>query len=112
MSPPKAGKCDALQINYSSMFEDRIWIGIATSLSLTNRQMQIVQGVFDDATEYAIAHDLGISQHTVRTHMVRIYQKLGVSSRAMLVLRVVSESIRLLGHGRVDEKPISIEGKS
>ena len=34
-----------------------------------------------------IAHELGISRDTVKTHTKRIYQKLGVSSRPSAVAR-------------------------
>ena len=54
-----------------------------------------MQHVFDDGTEYAIAADLGISAHTVHTHLERLRHKLGVNDRAGLILRVVEEFIGL-----------------
>jgi DNA-binding NarL/FixJ family response regulator len=36
----------------------------------------------------AIAHQLGIAESTVATHLKRVYRKLGVSSRAELALKL------------------------
>lgn len=72
------------------------WEIIAKSLRISNRELQIVQGIFDDRKEYAIAHELKISTHTVHTHLERLYRKLGVSSRLGLVLCIVSEYLSSL----------------
>src|SRR5580765_3280665 len=61
------------------------WRKIAQSLRISNRELQIIQGVFDDQKEFAIAGELMISVHTVHTHLERLYRKLGVSSRVALV---------------------------
>lgn len=53
--------------------------------NLTNREIEILQAIVLDDTEYAIAMDLGISQHTVRTHVKNIYKKLHVHSRGAVV---------------------------
>ena len=67
------------------------WKVIANSLSISNRELQIIQGIFDDRKELAIADELKISMHTVHTHLERLYRKLGVSSRVALVLYILSE---------------------
>jgi len=54
-----------------------------------------VQAVFDDQNESRIARSLGISAHTVHTHIERVYRKLGVSSRVTLVVRVFVEHLSL-----------------
>jgi len=53
--------------------------------NLTNREIEILQAIVRDDTEYAIAMDLGISQHTVRSHVKNIYKKLQVHSRGAVV---------------------------
>ncbi len=73
------------------MFSEKAWAQIARSTGLSQRQMEIVQGVFRDDSEVDIADALGISPHTVHTHFERIYQKLGVTARTQLILRVVHE---------------------
>jgi len=72
------------------------WEVIAKSLRLSARELQIIQGIFDDQKEFAIAHELAISVHTVHTHLERLYRKLGVSSRVGLVLCILSEYLSSL----------------
>jgi len=59
-------------------------------LRLSRRECEITQAVFDDAKEETIAAGLGISAHTVHTHLERLYRKLGVGSRASLVVLVLA----------------------
>jgi DNA-binding CsgD family transcriptional regulator len=77
------------------VFSDEVWCLLARSLALSQRECQIVQALFDDQKESAIADDLGISQHTVHTHIERLYRKLEVNSRASLVGRVFVEYLSL-----------------
>ena len=72
------------------------WDTVAKSLRISDRELQIVQGIFDDRKEYAIAHELKISTHTVHTHLERLYRKLSVSSRLGLVLCIMSEYLSSL----------------
>jgi DNA-binding NarL/FixJ family response regulator len=72
------------------------WKVIAKSLRISDRELQIIQGVFDDRKEFAIADELRISVHTVHTHLERLYRKLGVSSRVALVLYILSEYLSSL----------------
>jgi DNA-binding CsgD family transcriptional regulator len=71
------------------LFSQDVWFQISNRLSLSERELQIVQGVFDDQHENQIAQELEISSHTVHTHLERLYHKLGVSSRVELVVRIV-----------------------
>ena len=71
-----------------SLFNAAVWSCIARRLSLSERELQIVQGVFDDAHQDAIAKELGISSHTVHTHLERLYHKLHVTSRVELVVHI------------------------
>ena len=57
----------------------------AQTFNLTNREIEILHAIVNDDTEYAIAMDLGISEHTVRTHVKNIYKKLQVHSRGAVV---------------------------
>jgi DNA-binding NarL/FixJ family response regulator len=71
------------------------WKTIAESLRISDRELQIVQAIFDDRKELAIAQELTISVHTVHSHLERLYRKLGVSSRVGLVLCIVSKYLSL-----------------
>ena len=79
----------------SAIFPDPTWAEVGRSLGLTKRELQIVRGVFDDRTEFAIAADLRISPHTVHTHIERLRRKLAVVDRVALVLQVMEEFLRL-----------------
>ena len=73
------------------MFSEQAWSEIARSLRLSPRELQILRGIFDDHTEFAIAANLGISPHTVHTHVDRVHRKLAVVDRVTLILRVMDE---------------------
>ena len=77
------------------MLSAQAWREIACSLTLSARELQIVRGIFDDRTDFAIAAELGISPHTVHTHIERLHHKLGVADRVELVLRVMREFVAL-----------------
>ena len=74
-----------------SLLSTDVWVHLGVALKLSPRELQIVQGVFDDQKEEAIAAALGISSHTVNTHFQRLYRKLHVCSRPRLILRVIAE---------------------
>jgi DNA-binding NarL/FixJ family response regulator len=52
---------------------------------LSKREREILQKVADGATTRQVATDLGISPHTVKTHLERIFEKLGANDRAQAV---------------------------
>ncbi|HEX9718011.1 MAG TPA: response regulator transcription factor [Actinomycetota bacterium] len=53
--------------------------------ALSAREKEILQKVAFGATTKEVAHDLGISPHTVKTHLERIFEKLGANDRAQAV---------------------------
>jgi DNA-binding CsgD family transcriptional regulator len=79
----------------SSLLPATAWPHLSDTLRLSPREMQIVQGVFEDQKEESIAYELGISPHTVNTYFQRLYTKLHVSSRPQLILRVIAEYLAL-----------------
>ena len=52
---------------------------------LSKREKEILQKVAYGATTREVAVDLGISPHTVKTHLERIFEKLGANDRAQAV---------------------------
>ena len=76
-----------------SILSDRQWDSIAQSLNLSRRELQILQCMFDNQTEGAMALELGISCHTVHSHLERLYHKLQVTSRCAAVVRVFAEYV-------------------
>ncbi len=82
------------------------WTALAASLGLAKRQLQIVRAVFEDTTEFAIAENLGVSQHTVHTHLERIHRRFQVHSRVELVLFLIAEFLRLTANGAAGLPPV------
>ena len=60
---------------------------------LSKREREILQKVADGATTRQVATDLGISPHTVKTHLERIFEKLGANDRAQAVAIAIRTGI-------------------
>lgn len=90
----------------SAIFSEQAWAAIARSLKLSGRELQIVRGIFDDATDVAIAQRIGISLHTVHTHVERLHHKLAITNRSQLLLRVMQEFLTLTVSPESDLPPI------
>jgi DNA-binding NarL/FixJ family response regulator len=58
---------------------------------LTRREQEIVPLVAQGLTNKEISSNLKLSEHTIKNHLFRIYEKLGISSRVELILYAVSE---------------------
>lgn len=59
--------------------------------ALSSREGQIAVLVSGGASNRDIAGELGLSEHTVKNYLSRMYEKLGISTRAELVLWVLSQ---------------------
>ena len=55
-------------------------------IRLTKRQTEVIALVADGLTNREIAQQLGLSTHTVRNYLFRIFDKIGVSNRVLLVM--------------------------
>lgn len=64
-------------------------------LNLTPRELQIASAIVDGAKNREIAQELSLSEDTVKHHLSRIFDKLGVSTRLELAMFVIH-------HGFVD----------
>jgi DNA-binding NarL/FixJ family response regulator len=60
---------------------------------LSKREREILQKVADGATTRQVASDLGISPHTVKTHLERIFEKLSANDRAQAVAIAIRTGI-------------------
>jgi DNA-binding CsgD family transcriptional regulator len=90
----------------AAMLSDDAWGEIARSLKLSGRELQIVRGIFDDETDLGIAGQLGISLHTVHTHVERLHRKLAIMNRSQLLLLVMREFLTLTVSQENDLPPI------
>ena len=77
------------------MLSDHAWHEVAKALGITRREQQIVQGVFDNLTENAIGGRLNLTEHTIHTHLNRLFKKLNVTTRTELVLRLIEQFVAL-----------------
>jgi DNA-binding NarL/FixJ family response regulator len=68
-----------------AFIEEAQYVDQRTDTPLSRRESQILQKVAYGATTKEVAHDLGISPHTVKTHLERIFEKLGANDRAQAV---------------------------
>jgi two-component system nitrate/nitrite response regulator NarL len=58
---------------------------------LTKREVQVVNLVASGLTNREIAEQLRLSKHTVKNYLIRIFEKVGVSTRVELVLYATSQ---------------------
>jgi DNA-binding NarL/FixJ family response regulator len=57
-------------------------VALARRLPITPREAEVLARLADGRKNAGIAHELGISPHTVVRHVDHIYRKLGVQTRA------------------------------
>jgi DNA-binding NarL/FixJ family response regulator len=71
-------------------------LGASPPASLTPREHEILGMLADGLPNKVIASRLGISDHTVKTHLEAVFDKLGASTRAEAVARAVRAGLLLL----------------
>lgn len=59
--------------------------GAGPRVELSAREIEVLRLVADGCTNRAVATRLGIGEATVKTHLVHVYEKLGVGDRASAV---------------------------
>jgi DNA-binding CsgD family transcriptional regulator len=74
-----------LAAHYGSLLSDIF--PEAVGLALTDRELEIVQLVCQGSSNAQIAQRLTIGVSTVKTHLLHVFEKLGVRTRAALVSR-------------------------
>ena len=79
----------------AALLTELAWSEIARSLDLSARELETVQGVFDNLKEDAIASNIGVSEHTIHTHLHRLFSKLRVTTRTQMVVRIMQELLLL-----------------
>ena len=92
---PRPGLIQQRKLLGAAILSDHAWSEIAKTLRITKRELQIIQGVFDNLTQAAIANRLKMTEHTAHTHLNRLFVKLTVTTRTELVLRVMEQLIAL-----------------
>lgn len=70
---------------------------------LTDRELMVLRGLDSDVGEKQLADQLGLSPHTLHSHIKSIYRKVGVQGRLPLLLRV-EETMRGLRRTRLSKR--------
>jgi two-component system nitrate/nitrite response regulator NarL len=60
---------------------------------LSKRELEVVQSLAEGLTNREIGKKLGLSQHTIKNYLFRVFDKLGVSSRIELLFLTLSQGI-------------------
>lgn len=68
-------------------------VGSSGQNLLTFREEQVVALVADGLSNRNVASELGLSEHTVKKYLFRIFDKLGISNRVELVLYAVHHGV-------------------
>jgi len=81
-----SGRTPAIGLLFYAMDGERehLWADFGKVFGLTRSEVQIVKRVIGGEKAQSIASEQGITLDTVRTHIRRVYGKLGVSSREEL----------------------------
>ncbi len=95
----------------SAYMAESQWRRVAEALDLTGRKLEVARVLFGGLDEPASAEWLGVSRHTVHTHVRAVYRLLNVQGRHELFRRIVATHLVInLGDVGVDhgtEKTIS-----
>ena len=75
-----------MTLSANSIFTKGEWHQLAEKLALPLRQAQIARCILSGLSDKQIAKKVGISIPTVRTHLGRLFAKLGVADRTELAL--------------------------
>ena len=71
-------------VNFSDQAEDHHWADLGPVFGLTPAEDRLAKMMTDGQSVEELAHELSISVETARTHIRRIYLKVGVGSREQL----------------------------
>jgi len=82
------------------------WLYLRDALRLSERELLIVEGLFEDREQEILARSLGISPETFYRTLQRIYVKLRIGSTAELVVRVMSEYLTFVADQTLADMPV------
>ena len=63
---------------------------------LSERELEVLDVIAEGLSNKLIAHRLGISEHTVKTHVASIFAKLGATSRTEAVSLAIRRGLVML----------------
>ena len=70
---------------------------------MTTREAEVARFAVEGFSNREIARELGITEHTVKNYLFKIFDKLGVSNRVELVLSCLRQEEAAREESRSDE---------
>lgn len=83
-----------LTFHPTSPSKPHVWADFGPVMGLTSSEARIAQKLIEGGRADSVASEVGIGMETVRTHIRRIYNKLGINSREELFSRLGPFRIR------------------
>ena len=77
---------------------------------LTDREWTVLRGLDEEAGEKQLADEMGLSPHTLHSHIKSIYRKVGVQGRLPLLLRA-REAMKNLRQEKLKRCPSTINAE-
>ncbi len=80
---------------------------------LSKRELEVVRSLAEGLTNREIANRLGLSQHTIKNYLFRVFDKLGVSSRLELLSLTLTQptpGLPLIESASIDTNPTTLAG--
>ena len=82
---------------HPTFLSDLQWHRVVQRLQLSPREAEIAAYLMNGKKEPTIADTLDISEHTVHSHVRRLYGKLGVHDRLAMITRIFEATVRATG---------------
>jgi len=79
----------AAPLNGRTILREGDWLRVGRRLSLSPRELELVQHIFEGKKLTTIAQDMALSLGTVNTYCQRIHRKLRVSNQRELTLVIL-----------------------
>lgn len=62
--------------------------GFADKYNLSRREMEVVEAVAKGQSNKEVAHELFVTEKTIKFHLTNIFKKAGVKSRSQLIVKL------------------------
>jgi two-component system, NarL family, nitrate/nitrite response regulator NarL len=79
----------------------------AKTMGLTRRELEVIAAVVEGQVNKDIAQTFHISEYTVKHHLTRIFDKLGVSNRVELAMFAVNHELVKIAEGMRAEESLN-----